>query len=159
MFETAHIEAHSSDYETERGKPMPSKHHSFTQTNLILKIGSQYSQKYRLGSELSLDLPERERVPDLVIYPSMPFGEEEVKMSQIPLGVIEILSPTQNHVDLMQKKAEYFRAGVKSYWLVFPDLRSVYVYYSVSDYEVFGQDETLLDKVLNIEVSLPEIFS
>lgn len=28
-----------------------------------------------------------------------------------------------------------------------------------SDYEVFGQAETLTDKALSIQVSLPEIFS
>lgn len=89
----------------------------------------------------------------------MPFGEEEIRMSEVPLGVVEILSPTQNVFDLLQKRREYFNAGVKSYWLVFPELRSVYIYNSPDDYDVFAKNGKLHDRELGIELDLEEVFA
>ena len=155
MIDTAII---PTDYEIERDKPMPSKHHSFVQSNLNYLIRAKY-KKFRLGSEISLDLPVRERVPDIGIFQQMPFGEEEIRMSESPLGVVEILSPTQNVFDLLQKRREYFNAGVKSYWLVFPELRSVYIYNSPDDYDVFAKNGQLHDRVLGIELDLEEVFA
>lgn len=147
-----------SDYEIERDKPMPSKHHSFVQSNLNYLIRAKY-KKFRLGSEISLDLSIRERVPDIGIFPQMPFGEEEIRMSEPPLGVVEILSPTQSIFELIEKRREYFTAGVKSYWLVFPELRSVYIYSSPEDYDVFAKNGQLQDRVLGIELDLEEVFA
>ena len=147
-----------SDYELERNKPMPSKHHAFVQGNLNFEIRLKYPDQFRVLSEISLDLPVRDRIPDIAIYPPMEFGEEEIKMTEIPLCTIEILSPTQNHLDLNDKRKEYFAAGVQSYWLVFPDLKSVYVYYSPEDFEIYSYRDVLNDKKLGIELDLKVIF-
>lgn len=147
-----------SEYETEREKPMPSKHHAIIQGNLIFYLRLKYGELFRLLPEISLDLPFRDRVPDLAIYPSMEYGEEEVKMTKIPVCLVEILSPTQNHIDLLIKRREYFDAGVKSYWLVFPDPKSVYVYSNPDEFEVFSYREVLNDPILGIELPLAEIF-
>ena len=147
-----------SDYEIERNKPMPSKHHAITESNLNFELRLKYGDRFRVLTEISLALPGRERVPDLAIYPSMEFGEEEIKMTEIPLCAIEILSPTQNHLDLNHKRKEYFAAGVQSYWLVFPDLKSVYVYYSPEDFEIYTYRDVLSDKKLAIELDLKEVF-
>lgn len=148
-----------SDYGIERDKPMPSKHHSFVQANIIGLLKILYKKRFRLGSEISLDLSIRERVPDIGIFPQMPFGEEEIRMSEPPLGVVEILSPTQSIFELIEKRREYFAAGVKSYWLVFPELRSVYIYSSPEDYDVFAKNGQLQDRVLGIELDLEEVFA
>ncbi len=58
----------------------------------------------------------------------------------------------------MTKRGEYFAAGVQSYWLVLPDLLSVYVFHSPEDYEVFAKQEILTDKILGIELALGEVF-
>ncbi len=147
-----------SEYETEREKPMPSKHHAFIQGNLIFYLRLKYGELFSILPEISLKLPSRDRVPDLAIYSSLEYGEEEVKMTQIPLCLVEILSPTQNHIDLILKRREYFDAGVKSYWLVFPDPKSVYVYSNPDEFEVFSYREVLKDPLLGIEFSLSEIF-
>jgi Uma2 family endonuclease len=149
-----------SDYEIERGKPMPSKHHAIIQDNLGFHIRLKYGDRFRTLPEISLDLPVRGRVPDLAIYPSMEYGEEEVKMTRVPLAVVEILSPTQSQSDLKEKRHEYFNAGVQSYWVIFPDLYSVYVYYSskATDFEVFSKQENLVDKKLGIELALQDLF-
>ena len=58
-----------TEYELERDKPMPSKHHSIIQGNLSFLIRSKYGHSFRVLPEISLDLPIRDRVPDLAIYP------------------------------------------------------------------------------------------
>lgn len=152
------VEATLSDYEIERDKPMPSKHHAIIQGNIHFLIRLRYNELFRVLPEISLDLPVRDRVPDLGIYPPMDYGEEEVKMTEVPLGIVEILSPSQTHLDLNEKRKQYFTAGVKSYWLVFPDLKSVYVFRNVDDYDVFTRQDVLKDKVLDVEIDLKEVF-
>ena len=88
-----------SDYEIERGKPMPGKHHAFVQSNLIFELGLKYADKFQVLPEITLSLPAHNTTPDSAIYPPMEFGEEEIKMTKIPLCTIEILSPTKNHLN------------------------------------------------------------
>jgi len=149
-----------SDYEIERGKPMPSKNHAIVQKRLIIAIANKYEPKYEVLPEINIEFFDRERVPDLAIYDNVAFtpGDDELRLTKIPLGLIEILSPRQNIADLMVKRSEYFAAGVKSYWLVIPDLLTIYVFYASDDYDIFTRKETLRDRVLDIELSLADIF-
>ncbi|MBK6931513.1 MAG: Uma2 family endonuclease [Saprospirales bacterium] len=149
-----------SAYEIERGKPMPSKNHAIVQRNLVFHLHLKYGDRYSVLPEINIDLPIQDRVPDLAIYRSVEFtpGADEVRMTEVPLGIIEILSPQQSMTDLMVKRGEYFAAGVQSYWLVLPDLLSIYVFYSAEDYDVFTRQDLLTDKKLEIEVALGEIF-
>ncbi len=139
---------------------MPSKNHAIVQRNLVFSLHLKYGERYSVLPEINLDLPVQERVPDLAIYRSVEFtpGADEVRMAEIPLCVIEILSPQQSITDLMIKRGEYFAAGVQSYWLVLPDLLSIYVFYSPEDYDVFAKREVLKDKKLEIELGLGEVF-
>ena len=149
-----------SEYEIERGKPMPDKNHAFVQARLLLKTQVKYEGKYTILPEITLGLPIRERVPDLAIYPLMDFipGDNEVRMTEVPLGVVEILSAKQDLSELMIKRAEYFAAGVQSYWLALPDLKTIYVFYSPEDYDIYSGKDILKDKKLDIELDLAEIF-
>lgn len=149
-----------SEYEIERGKPMPSKNHAIVQKRLLVQLDAHFGERYEVLPEINLGLPVRERIPDLAIYQTVEFtpGQDEIRMTQIPLGVIEILSPQQSLDDLMQKRTEYFAAGVQSYWMVLPDLMTVYVFYSADDYDIFSRKDRLIDKKLNIQVNLGEVF-
>ncbi len=148
-----------SDYEIERGKPMPSKNHAIMQANLLLAIQPKYPQ-FRILPELTIDFPERDRVPDLAFYRQVAFtpGDDETVMTEIPVGLIEILSPNQSITDLMLKRSEYFGAGVQSYWIVLPDFMTIYVYHAPDKFDVFSKNEVLLDEKLGIELPLIEIF-
>jgi hypothetical protein len=127
-----------SDYEVERGKPVPSRKHSLIQTKIIIAIAQLYP-KYWALSEISVSLSGSEKVPDLAIYEKANFEteEEEIRTTQIPLTVIEILSPTQNINELVEKSKIYFENGVKSYWLVVPVLKSVFVDYEYGTFVDF----------------------
>jgi len=149
-----------SQYEIERGKPMPSLNHAIVQQNLIFQLMSNHRNQYSILPELNVTVSKKDRVPDIAIYPVVEFVPEEdtVHMKEAPLGVIEILSPTQDLTELIQKSAEYFKKGVKSYWLVLPSLRSIYVFSEPGEYRNFTYRDILTDEPLGIELDLKEIF-
>ncbi len=150
-----------SAYEKERNKPMPSKNHAIVQTNLIVELSKVFQGERRLLTEINIALPGGERIPDLAIYNALDFtpGQDEVRVQEVPKTIIEILSPKQNLSELISKASEYFAAGIQSYWLVLPDLCSIYVFKAPNDYEVFVKDQTLKDPSLSLELALTSIFS
>jgi len=101
-----------------------------------------------------------EALPDLAIYEKATFEteEEEIKTIQIPLAVVEILSPTQNINELVEKSKVYFENGVQSYWLVVPVLKSVFIYHEYGNFIDFQHQEILKDEILGIELDLKLIF-
>lgn len=150
-----------SDYEIERGKPMPSKNHSIVQKRLVVFLENHYGSQFEIMPEINLDQPNmRDRVPDIGIFPPQEFvpEDDEIRMAQTPLGLIEILSPKQDITELLTKCAEYFKNGVRSYWLVLPALRTIYVFSAANDYEVFAKTDRLSDDKLGVEVNLADIF-
>lgn len=156
--ETIGIE--QSSYEEQRNKPMPSKNHALIQGNLYFLIRQLFGDRYQILPEIRLKLSSSDAVPDLAIYQNLEFtpGFDEIKMEEMPLGVIEILSPTQSLAELIKKSAQYFEAGIQSYWLVLPDVLTVYVFSTPGEFEIFSKKETLKDRELGIELDLGEVF-
>jgi Uma2 family endonuclease len=150
-----------SAYEIERGKPMPSLNHSIVQGNLYFLLRTKYGNQFRYLPEIRLSLAEHEVVPDLAICENIDFvaDQDKIRLTETPLCAIEILSPKQHLADLMIKSKIYLENGVKSYWLIIPELRSVYVFDAMNEFTVFVKEEILEDKILHIELDLKEIFS
>ena len=148
-----------SEYERERGKPMPSKNHAIIQSRLAGQLDVHYGETYTIMTEVKLDIPEKDAVPDLAIYPLLTFDplHDETKMTQMPLGVIEILSPTQTNEELLAKVGKYFDAGVKSCWLVIPTFRLISVFSDRQTSKTFIEGE-LHDSVLGIKLDVDKIF-
>lgn len=148
-----------SSYELERNKPMPSLNHGSIQFNLAIEL-APYKNKYRFASELSLDLSDWPSVPDISIYPKMELDmkNDVIAMKEPPLGVIEILSPSQSLSELTTKASGYFAHGVQSCWIVLPSLANIYVFSSPDDYAIFRATETLHDEQLDISFPLEEVF-
>jgi len=148
-----------SGYEIERGKPTPSKNHSKIQIRIGAEILNNYEQQYDVHSELSLEAPNPSTVPDLCLFPAEPsnWRVDEVKVSEVPLTVIEIVSPSQTDTELTAKSVAYFAAGVKSYWLVQPVLRTVFVLLPDGDELVFHND-TLTDPTNGVSIDLKKVF-
>jgi Uma2 family endonuclease len=150
-----------SQYEQERGKPMPSKLHGYVQSKLISNLDQSYGDKYTLFSELSLQLNTWDSVPDVSIFPIMniDYSQDEIKVTEPPLCAIEILSPSQSMQELISKARRYFSYGVKSCWLVIPGLKNIYVFSSPTDYQIFRDTETLHDPVIDVRLELSKVFS
>lgn len=150
-----------SQYEQERGKPMPSKLHGHIQSNINILLGGSYWDKFSFFSELNLQLNGWDSVPDISIFPKMNFNysQDEIKVTEPPLCTIEILSPTQSMQELISKAEKYFSCGVKSCWLVIPGVKNIYVFSSSTDYQIFRDTETLHDPVIDVRLELSKVFS
>lgn len=152
---------HLSNYERERGKPVPTLNHSVVQGSLIFSLKLRYRQQYTVASELNLTMPERpDAVPDIAIYPKLQidFFNDVTSMTEMPLTVVEIVSPSQSDAEIIAKFKRYFNAGVRSCWLVMRSFQAISVYSAFGNYRFFKTD-TLTDPVTGIELTLSEIFS
>ncbi len=147
-----------SEYERERGKPMPSRNHGLVQYYLVLAL-SRYDQDYSVIPELSLELAGRPMVPDLSVYPKLKhdWRHDEVKMTEPPLLVIEIMSPTQGMEEVVLKAEAYLEAGVKACWIVQPALEAIAVMDPGAKPKVFTSGE-LTDPATGISITVEEIF-
>lgn len=150
-----------SNYEVERGKPMPSLNHSFIQYRIGKLIDKKYEGKFFPLPELSLAIDDTPKIPDLAIYDrlAIDLAFDKTKFAEMPLCVVEILSPKQNIGDLIAKSYAYFDAGVLSYWLVIPELRTIYVFSAKGEYEVYAKADLLKDTKARIELDLEQVFS
>ncbi len=133
-----------------------SRNHSYLQTILgaeLLKL-----EKFTVYTELSLDINGKEYKPDLALYPleqqPLDFLEDELRMTDMPLCAIEILSPRQFMESITDKFKVYFAAGIQSCWLVIPTTRMVLVYHDMQNIKPFNAGK-IVDEALSIELPLP----
>jgi hypothetical protein len=156
---------------------MASQNHAITQ----LQLGAQLlglGDSYKGATELSLDMgtPERQEIvkkhglevkelkPDLVLYHAKDFGfikairgMDKIRVTEVPLLCIEIISPTQISQDILNKFKVYFEIGVKSCWYVDPTLETVHVYAQTFEHEVYHNGD-LVDQTLDIKIPLNKVF-
>lgn len=149
-----------SDYELERGKPMPSKLHGYIQNRIGFLLTRDYENLYTVFTELTIKGAEKDLVPDIALYfnKDINLEEEEIRMEKAPVAVVEILSPSQSLSELTKKCKKYFEIGVKSYWLVLPELRTIYVFNEPTDHTVFTKEEMLQDNALNVTMDFKALF-
>ncbi|MDX2189393.1 MAG: Uma2 family endonuclease, partial [Bacteroidota bacterium] len=105
-----------SDYEIERGKPMPSNIHSIIQSNLIFLLKSFYKKTYNIHSELTFEVNMERFTPDISLLPKQPidFQHDIIVFPTPPITAIEILSPTQILGDLFIKMQKLIDLGTQS---------------------------------------------
>ena len=186
----------TDDLETEESGDIGSLNHSAIQVNLaylLKRLGT-----FSVYTELSLDTSSldktrykfREEIkPDVCIYPkrglSRPY--DILKMSEMPLLAIEVVSPKQalqdigdfkikaipmKSLDPLQKALEverffamdivekidaYFALGVRSCWMIDPTTAIVLVYRSLEDKTIFTSGE-VIDDVIGIRLPFDDIF-
>ena len=157
------LESVQSDYELARGKPMPSKLHGRLQARLIGLLYVGYGQTHTIYSELSITLAPlfAKQVPDVAVYVgATPYAlTDEITVQEPPALAIEIVSPTQALSEITNKVDGYLLAGVKSCWIVLPELRSVALSTQPGSYQTFDRHETLRDPTIGIELELAPLFS
>ena len=148
-----------SDYERERGKPMPGKLHSVAQTNLLIQL-AEYRPRFQVLSELTLRLGDRDLTPDLCLYGDLEidFTKDESQVTEPPLLAVEIASPTQSVQDLVDKIRYLTEHGVRSCWLVQPPLRTITVFTESMESSTYDRG-TVTDPVTEIEVDIDDVFA
>ena len=145
-------------YEEESGKPMPSNNHGAVQMNL----GGEFlkHREFRVISELSLRFGERDLVPDLSIYrrESLDLRHDQLRRTDPPLVAVEIYSPTQGSLEIMEKVDAYLAAGVLSVWVVTPPIRNVTIFTPDGREHPFTVG-TATDPAIGVTADLAVVFS
>ena len=149
-----------SDYEIERGKPMPNEIHAEVQAQIIFLLKSAYRGRFSFRSELTLATKPKSSTPDISIYVKQQIDIYVVKAkkSEAPITTIEIQSPSQSIEELRDKAFQlYFPMGVKSSWIVVPAMRAIQVFTPNEEFQLFTQGK-VVDPVTGIELSIDDIF-
>ena len=125
-----------TDYELERGKPMPDLIHGFIQANITGEMRLRYRQEYTLASEVALATEPTGSTPDVVIYEHFTpdYDHRPPRTSTPPLCCVEIQSPSQSMEEMIAKVKIYFGFGVRSCWLIQPAVRGVFVFDAPDNY-------------------------
>lgn len=104
---------------------------------------------------------KKELKPDISIYPHTVKRQRRdvIRMSQMPLLAIEVVSPEQRVEEILAKFDAYFALGIKSCWLVEPAVDVVHVYPQPDQHRTFDMDDTdIIDEIMDIRLPIQKIF-
>jgi Uma2 family endonuclease len=159
------------DFEDDEGLDMGSVNHSLAQVMIASLLVND--ERFTVLTELSLDISQHDLSkynikakdgikPDICVYSNeLGFQESDiVKMAEMPLLAIEILSPSQGTKELKDKIHAYFDLGVKSCWLVIPDVQLITVYAKPGQFKNFDvqHDTEVVDEVMDIHLPIAKVF-
>lgn len=94
-------------------------------------------------------LKERQRQPDVAFvsyqrWPKLrPLPRTDRAWSLAPDLVVEVVSPTDKAEELQEKLTEYFQAGVRLVWVIYPQLSQVFAYESLRKVRGFLREDEL----------------
>jgi Uma2 family endonuclease len=123
-------------------------------SNIHFQLG-YYVYGHRLGEALTetlfrLPLPaDRNRRPDvafvsaLTIAQAPPQPGSDNAWAVLPELMVEVVGPHDLVEDLMERLIEYFAAGTKLVWIVYPTQRLVYIYDSPCRVHILGEADDL----------------
>ncbi len=112
--------------------PHPTFGHQEALKRLFLRINA-FVEEHGLGTVQIAPLPVRLwpgkiREPDIFFIAREHADRIGEQVCGVPDLVVEVTSPSTARLDRMDKFQEYARAGVREYWIVDPDARTVEVY-------------------------------
>jgi Uma2 family endonuclease len=90
--------------------------------------------------------PDRVRAADALFISTARYDERkrlQWYLDVAPELIVEILSPDDTMMEMMQKPDEYFSIGVELVWVLHPEAQSVFAYRSLTDVREFKQNDLL----------------
>jgi len=109
-------------------------------------------------------MPKLVRLPDVSVTLWDKLPDRKLPKAAVPLLVpdiaVEVISKGNTKAEMTRKIGEYFTAGVRLVWLVFPKARTVRVYTSAKDSELLVEADTLTggDVLPGFELPLAKLF-
>ncbi len=121
---------------------------------LILQMHQQAPPPGKVVVEVMFRLPltldtSRKRRPDIAFVSferwasDRPMSSRDNAWDVVPDLAVEVISPTDFAQQQLQKVLEYFQAGVRLVWVVYPEQRQIYSYESPTQIRVLTVDDTL----------------
>ncbi len=162
------------------------KNHGLIQARLATVINTL--DDYNVATELSLDVSDvnrqqiltkygltatRELKANVAIYRADEFDfadsddEDEsnsidpLRVQEMPICAMEIVSPSQSSYEIIQKCCAYFAMGVKTCWLIEPNLKTIIVFCGkMSNKEIYlaEHNDEVEDAILNVKISIDKLF-
>jgi Uma2 family endonuclease len=114
-----------------------------------------------IGYKLESD-PDTVRAPDISFISKARMAPLTGEYEEIaPDLAVEVASPGNTVSDMNQKILQYFEAGVRLVWVIFPKTRMVHVYYAADKITVLKGDAMLEggDVLPGFSVRLSELFT
>ncbi|HEC84503.1 MAG TPA: Uma2 family endonuclease [Thioploca sp.] len=160
-----------TELENEEYQEMGSYNHSYLQTRIAVLLSND--ERFTPLVELSLDASQidlsqfdikakEELKPDVCVYPKAKGVKERdiVKVSEMPLLAIEVVSPSQSIEEIVSKFDAYFALGVKSCWLVVPTIGSVAIFSARAKYKNFDaqHDDEVIDETIGVRLPIRKVF-
>ncbi len=143
----------------QRIEKRPISHYAgFIATKLVGRLMNHVGQQMPLPGTAAMEvifrlpLPEgasRNRRPDLAFvsfhrWPiDRPMSARDNAWDVVPDLAVEVTSPTDSAEDQLRKISEYFRAGVRLVWVVYPHERCIHVYEAWNQIHVVTESGTL----------------
>ncbi len=144
------VQAQDKHTELVRGVMVVSEPPGFRHGDIAVKLTvilAQFVRSRGLGTVLSESGYVLARNPDTVRGPDVSFVRKERVPDQLPQGfahfapdlAVEVLSPDDRPGEILEKVADYLRAGTPLVWVIDPDLRQVRVHRSDHTMEIIGE--------------------
>ena len=115
---------------------------------------------------LLFETPKRQRRPDLAVvsYERWPRKRARPRTGAwevIPDLAVEVVSPGNTAVEIVVKIDEYFRAGVRRVWVIYPLQGFIYDHQAVDRFDRLKAGDTLDggDVLPGFKIKLAELFS
>jgi len=120
----------------------------------LLSYLRQFAKKHKLGRAVAelLFLLDRaknlQRRPDIAVVTYKRWAREQKvpktnAWDVVPELAVEVVSPSNTANEIMAKIREYFEAGVRCVWVVYPAEEQVYVYHSPVQLQVLTKKDQL----------------
>jgi Uma2 family endonuclease len=172
------METDEALYEFVNGQRAAMPEKSFRVARIVSRLGSrlyEFITPNQLGEFIFYLLvrlplvedPSRIRRPDISFISHSRMASfldqdlDDVASDVVPDLAIDVTNPSDPAEDRRRKVLEYFRAGVRCVWVVYPELQIVDVYVSPTSVRVFGPDDTLVgDPILpGFQLRLADLFA
>lgn len=135
--------------------PSPSFDHQKVGANCTYHLRSKIEAKdnrqcdvlYELDIKVNGDVYR----PDALVF----CGDDK----EIPLIVIEIISPTSNRRDMLLKPLKYEQAGIAEYWIADPASKVIIIHdYKHDQCKVYTINDIIQSEALGISIAVADIF-
>lgn len=122
-------------------------------TELVRNLGNfTVASIGRAVTEMLFHLPvpvDRDRRPDFALVSYQKWAKHRPvpyaggAWDVVPNLAGEVVSPSDNADEILDKVAEYFRAGVELVWVVYPAQQQIHIYLSLTKITVLTKADTL----------------
>jgi len=122
--------------------------------NLLSNLMTPIVASNRIGVvyiELGYDLPNTNharRKPDVSVLPfdRWPAEREFPPGDFVPVApdlAVEVISPHEKSRTTSRKIREYFQAGVRTVWVIYPETEQVHIFSSLKEIQILTREDTL----------------